>query len=542
MKVNVADWRIPLRERFGIPDAVTGRGVCIGLLSAFFPSDAVITDGDSGRRVAWAGRDGQPYNPVALTAKHGEMGAHDVPVVAHAAGLNWPGTSGHTGVAPGCDLYLSSRYVRNGRLKYNDDAQEVDAQLDAALAVAAKGGLRVVTIGTRGYQTGPLLPWQWDSHRRKCEQLVHHGVLVVSGAGNMPGSFCPQGLGPSILCVGGIMQSTKTGQPEIFHHPEGRSFEDKRVPDVLAPAEPVLVPRLGPFKDMAIRGVPRGYTLTEGTSWAGPVIAGLAACLLEARPDAAAGQVRWAMGKAAKLVSPRLGRTNVGMPDWPTSLRALDAALPGRQVSCFEVYQRVQEMGWNERLQRMQDRPAEVLLNCLPQPAPPRCRRALEQLFRVVRDPRARAAIVLLCRDEDPAAHPLVETALHSRSPLVMGAALEVLRANGKVDKRMRGRIRELINHADHAVRYEAIRVAQAAPDASYIEPLARGMPLDLDRWQWAAFVARMQCLGKTTGDARWPRSRRRMLPGECVNSPYWMAKRKTCADRWSKLMTRRTD
>ena len=60
---------------------------------------------------------------------------------------------------------------------YDDSAQEVDAQADAVLALAARGGLRVATIGTRGYLTGPLLPWQWDSHRRNVEQLVHHGVL-----------------------------------------------------------------------------------------------------------------------------------------------------------------------------------------------------------------------------------------------------------------------------------------------------------------------------------------------------------------------------
>ena len=44
MKSNIADWRVPLRERLRVPDAVTGRGVCVGLLSAFSPTRSSRTD------------------------------------------------------------------------------------------------------------------------------------------------------------------------------------------------------------------------------------------------------------------------------------------------------------------------------------------------------------------------------------------------------------------------------------------------------------------------------------------------------------------
>ena len=291
---------------------------------------------------------------------------------------------------------------------------------------------------------------------------------------------------------------------------------------------------------MAICGVPRGYTLTEGTLFAGPVIAGLAACLLEARPDASAEQVRWWAEEGGNDRHAAIGSG----PTWGCRIGALACehgpVPPARRVSCFEVYRRVQEIGWNERLQRMQDRPAEVLLNCLPRPARRKHWRALRRFFGIVRDPRGGRPWCCCVGMGSRATISVVEAALHSRSPLVLGAALEVLRAGGKVDECLRGRLRELINHPDHAVRYEAIRVGQVRRTHRMSSRWC-GMAMDLDRWQWAAFVARMQCLGKMTGTPSGRGSRKGMRPGECVFSAYWMSKRRVCAARWTKWLSRRT-
>ncbi len=533
---HIFQWRMPLRERLQIPDSVTGDGVCAAVLGAFIPSHPEIVPEASGRDVRWFGRDGEPYDAEALTRETGR-GEHDLQVVARGAGTGFITGGRYAGVAPGCRLVLSSTMVSGGKVDRCDAVMAGDEQFDSMMPLVERHGIATLYVGRKGRLSGPLLPWQWDYERRKCEELVHRGVAVISGTGNQPGSFCPQSLSPSVLSVGGIaLPLDDQGVAGPFHSPEGLTFEGKPVPDVVAPAEHVLVPRLGEEHGSPLCGVPEGCTLGEGTSFAAPVILGLIACLMEARPGTAPSTLARALRTAARRAKPGFGKRELGLPTWGEVLAALDE---GRTESegtpaPFEEYRRIQAMSWEERLQHAQDRPAQALLNCLPECAPPDQLAAMREEFGRAKDARVRAAIVLLSRPgADRCARPdLLDAALHDPSPLVMGAALEIARGLGDAVHRYRERLIELINCSDLSIRHEALRVVEAAPDEAYVPALVEGMPMDIGRWPTSAFFTRRTCLKAITGHSHWPETRK-MLPGECVFSEYWVSMQKACMGRW---------
>ena len=172
-------WRTPIREMLRIPDSITGTGVCAAVLGAFFPAHPEIASGERGRHVVWLGRDGQPYDPVALTKRTGK-GEHDLQAAACTAGTGAGSAGKYCGVAPRCRLVLSAHQVLGGDLRPSDHAQDLEDQLTSMLPLVDRHGVAGLSVGAKGRLAGPLVPWQWDKGRRCCEQLADKGALVVS--------------------------------------------------------------------------------------------------------------------------------------------------------------------------------------------------------------------------------------------------------------------------------------------------------------------------------------------------------------------------
>ena len=89
------------------------------------------------------------------------------------------------------------------------------------------------------------------------------------------------------------------------------TFENKWVPEILAPAENIVLRT--PFQSeeeylnhftASLDNLSSGYARTEGTSFSGPIILGAAACIWEARPWWSGAQV-----KSALLGSSRSSQT-----------------------------------------------------------------------------------------------------------------------------------------------------------------------------------------------------------------------------------------
>ena len=160
-----------------------------------------------------------------------------------------------------------------------------------------------MSLGLRGWM---------EDFRPLTRRLRECGVLPVFAVGNEgPGTSRSPGNYTEALSVGGMDESSfiyEDSSSQRFARPD-----DPIVPDLVAPGVNVISARPG-----------GGYHSMDGTSMATPHLAGLAALLLEANPDATVGELEQAILNSAKLEPgwppDRAGR---GIPDAQAALAAV---------------------------------------------------------------------------------------------------------------------------------------------------------------------------------------------------------------------------
>ena len=122
---------------------------------------------------------------------------------------------------------------------------------------------------------------------------VAHDVVVVASAGNDPVStkHYPAAL-PGVVAVGA---TTHNGTKQADWSTYGTWV------DIAAPGEsiPVALPAAADTQD----GSNDGYSVWDGTSFAGPLVAGMAAVVRSANPSATEGQVRAALTSTTKAIT-----------------------------------------------------------------------------------------------------------------------------------------------------------------------------------------------------------------------------------------------
>lgn len=144
---------------------------------------------------------------------------------------------------------------------------------------------------------------------RAADIAASKGILVVVGAGNEGGTAQPHIAAPadgdSVLTVGAVnWQGNYASLSSI-----GPSFDNRVKPDVMAQGSPTtLIDGTGSFN------------ADFGTSYAAPLITGLAACLIEAYPSKHSEEIANYIRESAHLFSTPNDSMGYGIPDFQLAL------------------------------------------------------------------------------------------------------------------------------------------------------------------------------------------------------------------------------
>jgi subtilisin len=220
----------------------------------------------------------------------GDHGTHTAGTIAGR-----PLNGRHFGVAPGASL-ASAIVIEGG---------QVVARIIAGMDWAIGQGVRVLSmsLGLRGFVDDFLVLTQI---------LRQRGVLPVFAVGNEgPGTSRSPGNYSEALSVGAMDRSR-----EVAFFSSSQRFArpiDPVVPDLVAPGVGVISARPG-----------GGFQSMDGSSMATPHVAGLAALLLEAKPNATVDELERALLESCALEPGQsLDRAGHGLPNGPQALKIL---------------------------------------------------------------------------------------------------------------------------------------------------------------------------------------------------------------------------
>ncbi|MEW6282777.1 MAG: S8 family peptidase [Candidatus Eremiobacterota bacterium] len=259
----------------------TGKGVTVAVVDTGTTRHRDF----SGRLVAFhdcvSGRT-EPYDD------HG----HGTHVTGIVAGDGSDSKGKHRGIAPECSVVAIKAFDRHGKARMSD----VIKAIQWAVENRERHGIRVLNLSAAGRAQ---LSHQHDPLARAAAAAARHGILVVAAAGNDgpdPATIGTPAHSPAVLTVGASDdRGTVRRDDDRVASLSSRGptpVDGLTKPDVVAPGVGIT---------SAYNGS-KGYATKSGTSMAAPMVAGLAALLLSAHPEADPAALRGALvGTAEEL-------------------------------------------------------------------------------------------------------------------------------------------------------------------------------------------------------------------------------------------------
>lgn len=343
------DHVLPTPLRMDADEHFTGRGVTIAFLDSGFYAHPDLT---------------QPTNRIAayhsiFDAKHDRTSLemadvaswHGMMTSVVAAGNGFLSEGFYRGIAPEANLVL----VKIGRTGRIPD-EHIEKGLEWVLENRAQYDIRIVNISAGGDSQQSYL----DSLLcQTVERAVKEGLVVVCAVGNAgmsPGHpVLPPACSPSAISVGGLddQNSTDRAKRGMYRSSYGPTVDGLQKPEIIAPgiwvAAPILPStptadqaelcamldtasdselreiiqtHLGVDKDFDEAGelpipllrqlitiklhegnvINQHYKYVDGTSFASPIVASVAACMLEANPKLSPQQVKRILIETAERV------------------------------------------------------------------------------------------------------------------------------------------------------------------------------------------------------------------------------------------------
>lgn len=346
---------VPTPLRLHADPRFEGRNVTIALVDAgFYPHADLV--GPSNRIVAWADASGE-----AVSERHyGEADAprwpgwdagsppqwHGLMTSVAAAGDGALSRGLYRGLAPSAKVVLvqvahPTRGIRNA---------SIARALRWVRARAARLGIGIVSLSVAG---DPVEAPDNEVDRAVAD-LVADGIVVVAAAGNSgERRLVPPATSPSAITVGGLDDRNVVSHHdwELWRSNYGTAAGRVMKPEVVAPSLWVVAPVLpetplareagelfarraafevddprrrdAELRIAEARLVTPHYQHVEGTSFAAPIVAGIAACLREADPSITPARVREILVATAQAVpGAPVERQGAGAVDAGAAVRA----------------------------------------------------------------------------------------------------------------------------------------------------------------------------------------------------------------------------
>ena len=500
-----------LRDFLRVPGELTGKNVRIAVFDGEFPNHPDISTNERRTSYLVRGMSEPETSPEVFQAEPGPWagGWHALCAAAGGSGAESQGI--YKGVAPEADLFLVAKYSREPG--YEDEKAHIKA-LEWVLHNWRKYEIRGVLSARKSRIGSGLLPWQTDPRRILCEKLAAEGVLVVSGSGNRPDETTgiAEAAAPSVLSVGGVA-IPPDGDPhraEMFQGCRGTTFEGKWIPDILAPAENVVLPHRN---DEEIENhfyakmddIPFRYARTCGTSFSGPALLGAAACLWQAHPGWTAREMKSA------LISSSLKR-----PEW-SDLRAglvsvsgavdSDVAETSREsvMSPYQNWSFWRNSSLKYRLDGLKgnnpDEVKDVILSFVGDDLP---HQAMSLICKQTKHPvdsvRAAALCALAGGSPSQVDSGYLLSAFRDSSPIVRMAGIYLLRGRSDLWAECRASFRDLFGDTSLDVRIESFHLATKMAYPDFAEGIVAGLEEDARMRRVANFAARRDALEAITG------------------------------------------
>ena len=281
---------------------------------------AIIDSGIDAGRPEFAGRIAADVNLTSLSGNSaGDGRGHGTFVAGIAAGK----LAGHDGAAPTAKIVSIDVMDDQGMARTSD----VILAADWILAHKAQYGIRVANFSLHSSVANSFM---YDPLDKAVERLWFGGVVVVVASGNYGYPDRPSGVpfapgnDPFVITVGASDTGKSVSTNDDVAAPwsaYGYTLDGFAKPDVAAPGRYMVgpVPTMATlYKERADHVVEPGYMELSGTSFAAPVVSGIAALVLGKHPTFTPDQVKGALMAGAKPLprakdlSEGVGEVNAG--------------------------------------------------------------------------------------------------------------------------------------------------------------------------------------------------------------------------------------
>jgi serine protease AprX len=337
-----------------------------------------------------------------------------------------------------------------------------------------------------------------------------------------------------VLAVGGVRIPADGDwrQAVAYHGCRGGTFEGKWTPDLLAPAAGLVLP---------FPPDPDGEAPLQGTSFAGPIVLGAAACVWQAHPDWSAVRVKSALMRAARR-RPAWKDLGAGLVDVAAAVEAAGPA-PEDAPSPYRRYLDWRSRPPNARLTAVRSgdessSAVEALLSCLPDQVTGGIAAILaDMLPRRSGRWRTAALCALAARPDWPDAD-LLRPHLDDADRHVRAAALHAVLAAPHTWAELVSDVGRRLTDTEPDVIQAAANIVAGMRATEFVAALVGGLEEDVRHGRPSCFAARTTALERLTGVAFRPLGEWR--PGDSLFDRPWWRERQGVAARWRRWLSSR--